>query len=120
MDPSRIAHILQAELPQTTAAVLLGMSPKQAGQLLAQLPDAYRMIVLPRLADSQLPRPWALECVADALLATLASQAVTASPDPAGRLGLHAILGQSDPDVRQILWSSIERVRPDLAERLKV
>jgi flagellar motor switch protein FliG len=105
-DPQELAKVLREENPQTLALILANLAPRQAGPLMASLPEEVRPQVALRIALMDRISPDVFNRIAQAIRARLkASRQLTRSN---GDRALAAILNYVDGDLAENLLTTLE------------
>ena len=103
VDPPSIANFLKKEHPQTIALVLSTLPTGQAGQILANLPEAVRTTIAYRMATIERPSP---EVIAE-IQAVLGDYVLTDVPDIGVKFGGTTHVAETFNEIDQAVWKSI-------------
>jgi flagellar motor switch protein FliG len=118
-DPNQILSVLQHEHSQTIALVLSYLDPKQASQIISQLPPGKQAEVAKRIALMESTSPEVIHQVEQILERKLSA---TGSHDYTATGGVEAIvkvLSKVDRGTEKSILAELELESPDLVEEIK-
>lgn len=118
--PAQVAGYLQDEHPQTVAVVMSYLEPKQAGAVMAALPEAMRGEVALRIAGMERISPHIISQVEKGLERKLSAVVSPSDMPTAGGVNfLVKMLNQVDRGTEKSILSGLEISNPHLAEDVR-
>lgn len=119
-DPAQVAGYLQDEHPQTIAVVMSYLEPKQAGAVMAALPEQMRGEVSLRIARMDRISPQVISQVEKGLERKLSAVVSPADMPTAGGVNfLVKILNQVDRGTEKSILVALESNNPQLSEEVR-
>lgn len=119
-DPAQVAGFLQDEHPQTIAVVMSYLEPKQAGAVMASLPEALRGEAALRIARMDRISPQVVSQVEKGLERKLSAVVSPADLPTAGGVNfLVKMLNQVDRGTEKSILGVLESSNPQLSEEVR-
>ncbi|MBI5712073.1 MAG: flagellar motor switch protein FliG [Chloroflexi bacterium] len=119
-DPAQVAGYLQDEHPQTVAVVMSYLEPKQAGAVMAALPEAMRGEVALRIAGMDRISPHIISQVEKGLERKLSAVVSPSDMPTAGGVSfLVKMLSQVDRGTEKSIMGGLETSNPQLADDVR-
>ena len=119
-DPAQVAGYLQDEHPQTIAVVMSYLEPKQAGAVMAALPEQMRGEVALRIARMDRISPQVISQVEKGLERKLSAVVSPADMPTAGGVNfLVKMLNQVDRGTEKSILVALESNNPQLSEEVR-
>ncbi|MGI6096693.1 MAG: flagellar motor switch protein FliG [Dethiobacteria bacterium] len=118
-DPRQLVNIISQEHPQTIALILSYLDPKQAADVLANLPEELQGDIARRIAVMERTSPEILKGVEKVLrnrLSTVMHQGFTAA---GGIQAVVDILNQVDRGTEKLILEELEKEDADLADEVR-
>lgn len=120
VEPSRIARLLDGELPQTVAVVFTHVAPERASAIMAGLGGDLRTEVARCIATLGTATPEAVAVLAETLKARVGAAAPRESTEIAGGVQpLVDIINRSDVATERAILEGLDAHDPDLAEAVR-
>ena len=118
-DAEALAMVLAREQAQTVALVLSALSPEKAAQVMEFLPEAFRPLVVRRMATVESVAPEVLREVRNALTSELQAVVAEGMRKVDGKSAALEVLRRSPHAQQQEVLNSIEKDDPKLADELR-
>jgi len=114
-DPQQLGKLLDAEHPQTIALVLAHLDPKRASQVLENLSDNHKVVVIQRLAEMRQFSPEMAQKVAQILHRRLETVGDAARKSYSGFKAVADLMNRLNVEESKKILESIEEMQPELA-----
>ena len=114
-DPQQLGKLLDAEHPQTIALVLAHLDPKRASQVLENLSDSHKVVVIQRLAEMRQFSPEMAQKVAQILHRRLETVGDAARKSYSGFKAVADLMNRLNAEESKKILESIEEMQPELA-----
>jgi flagellar motor switch protein FliG len=118
-DPQQLGKLLDAEHPQTIALVLAHLDPKRASQVLENLSESHRVVVIRRLAEMRQFSPEMAQKVAHILHRRLENVGDTARKSYSGFKAVADLMNRLNAEESKRILEAIEEGQPDLALNIR-
>jgi len=119
VEPKNLLDFIRREHPQTIALILANMEPKQAAQILSELPTALQSDVILRIATMDKTNPDVIkqiESILESRLSSLFTQEVSIS---GGVKAVAEIMNRLDRSTERSLLGTIQEHEAELAENIR-
>lgn len=119
VDPKNLLDFIRREHPQTIALILANMEPKQAAQILSELPAELQSDVVLRIATMDKTNPEVIkqiETILESRLSSLFTQEVSIS---GGVKSVAEIMNRLDRSTERTLLGSLQDQDAELAENIR-
>jgi flagellar motor switch protein FliG len=119
VEPKNLLDFIRREHPQTIALILANMEPKQAAQILSELPTALQSDVILRIATMDKTNPEVIkqiESILESRLSSLFTQEVSIS---GGVKAVAEIMNRLDRSTERSLLGTIQEHEAELAENIR-
>jgi flagellar motor switch protein FliG len=114
-DPQQLGKLLDSEHPQTIALVLAHLDPRRASQVLENLSDGHKVVVVQRLAEMRQFSPEMAQKVAHILHRRLETVGDAARKSYSGFKAVADLLNRLKAEESKRILESIEEHQPELA-----
>jgi flagellar motor switch protein FliG len=118
-DPQQLGKLLDAEHPQTIALVLAHLDPKRASQVLENLGDNHKVVVIKRLAEMRQFSPEMAQKVAQILHRRLETVGDTARKSYSGFKAVADLMNRLNAEESKRILEAIEEGQPELALNIR-
>jgi flagellar motor switch protein FliG len=119
VDPKNLLDFIRREHPQTIALILSNMDPKQAAQILSELPGELQPDVVLRIATMDKTNPEVIkqiETILETRLSSLFTQEVSIS---GGVKSVAEIMNRLDRSTERTLLGALQEENGDLADNIR-
>lgn len=118
-DAHQLLNVITNEHPQTIALILCYLQPDKAGQIVSSLPEEVQGDVAFRIANMSNTSPMVIKEIEKVLNSKLSSVVKSDLTVIGGVETIVAILNQVDRTTEKNITEGLERVDPELAEKVK-
>lgn len=118
-DAHQLLNVITNEHPQTIALILCYLQPDKAGQIVSSLPEEVQGDVAFRIANMSNTSPMVIKEIEKVLNTKLSSVVKSDLTVIGGVETIVAILNQVDRTTEKNITEGLERVDPELAEKVK-
>jgi flagellar motor switch protein FliG len=118
-DAHQLLNVITNEHPQTIALILCYLQPDKAGQIVSSLPEEVQGEVAFRIANMNNTSPMVIKEIEKVLNTKLSSVVKSDLTVIGGVETIVAILNQVDRTTEKNITEGLERVDPELAEKVK-
>ena len=118
-DAHQLLNVITNEHPQTIALILCYLQPDKAGQIVSSLPEEIQGDVAFRIANMSNTSPMVIKEIEKVLNTKLSSVVKSDLTVIGGVETIVAILNQVDRTTEKNITEGLERVDPELAEKVK-
>jgi flagellar motor switch protein FliG len=118
-DPQQLGKLLDSEHPQTIALVLAHLDPRRASQVLENLGDSHKVVVIQRLAEMRQFSPEMAQKVAHILHRRLETVGDTARKSYSGFKAVADLMNRLNAEESKKILESIEEGQPELALNIR-
>ena len=118
-DAHQLLNVITNEHPQTIALILCYLQPDKAGQIVSSLPEEIQGDVAFRIANMSNTSPMVIKEIEKVLNSKLSSVVKSDLTVIGGVETIVAILNQVDRTTEKNITEGLERVDPELAEKVK-
>lgn len=117
-DPTQILNFIQNEYPQTIALILSYLDPKQAAQVLGELPQEKQAGVIARIATMGATSPEYIKEAEHVLERKIASMGLNEQAEVGGVDAIVAILNSIDRTTERYIMTTLEEKDAELAAEI--
>lgn len=118
-DPQQLGKLLDGEHPQTIALVIAHLDPRRASQVLDNLSEEHKVVVIQRLAEMRQFSPEMAQKVAQILHRRLESVGDTARRSYSGFKAVADLLNRLNAEESKRILETIEDQQPELALNIR-
>ncbi|MCX7014265.1 MAG: flagellar motor switch protein FliG [Candidatus Sumerlaeota bacterium] len=119
LDPQVIGGFLRNEHPQTIALVMAYLEPRQAAQVLAQIPQRLQPDVIYRLSNLERISPAIVRDLNEVIKAELLASDATKSSYVGGVEAAAEIMNHLEKTIEENVFTKLEESDPPLAEHIR-